>query len=590
MSLKTEPRDLDHEANPPRPRAPGPVARQARRLAFLRGPLQKKIAAGVGLTLCAVAAVAVLAAVWGSSSSSLEPLIFHTVQRGELPIRVTERGNLESQDNVEILCEVDDIHGDGIPGTPIEWIVPNGTSVTKGDVLIQLAAAGHQERLDRQILDTERARAEQIKAKVRYENQRTQNETNLAEAQLQVELAQLALKQFEDEEGGTFQIELQNVELQIREAQAGQLIEETNLEGVEQLYKLGYRSSGELAQARLSALRAKRQLATAISRRKELTEYQYLKNKMELQGKLDSAKRALAQVLRDNEALLEQARAAMEAADEALKKEEELLARYREYVEKCKIYAPQDGMVAYAVSRNSWRTEEIREGASVRLRQILLTLPNLTRMQVKTAVHESVLDQIKPDLPATIRVDAFPDKSYRGTVKSVAVLPDQGSWMSSDTKVYETIVTIDEDVERLKPGMTAVVDIHVALLRDVLSVPVQAIDQIKNDCWCYVEADGGLERRLVTLGSTNEKFVEVRTGLAAGDRVVLNPMAILGDREGATPEDDGEAPEEAGEPLEPREAAGREAAPPDRPDERPGAPPPPALSTEGSARRAPPSG
>ena len=49
----------------------------------------------------------------------------------------------------------------------------------------------------------------------------------------------------------------------------------------------------------------------------------------------------------------------------------------------------------------------------------------------------------------------------------VAVLPDQGGWLSSDTKVYQTVVTIDEDVEQLKPGMTAVVDIHVAQLDDV---------------------------------------------------------------------------------------------------------------------------
>ena len=148
-------------------------------------------------------------------------------------------------------------------------------------------------------------------------------------------------------------------------------------------------------------------------------------------------------------------------------------------------------------------------------------------MQVKTAVHESVLDDIRQGLTATVRVDAFKEKSYRGTVQSVAVLPDQDSWMSSDTKEYETIVTVDEEVEQLKPGMTAVVEIHVDLLENVLSVPVQAIKEIKGDTWCYVDGGRSIERRPVTLGRTNDKFVEVRAGLEEGDRVVLNPMAIM---------------------------------------------------------------
>ena len=99
--------------------------------------------------------------------------------------------------------------------------------------------------------------------------------------------------------------------------------------------------------------------------------------------------------------------------------------------------------------------------------------------------------------------------------------------MSSDTKVYETIVTIDEEVEQLKPGMTAVVEIHVDRLEDVLVVPVQAIVQIQNESWCYVDIDGQVEKRVLTLGRTNDKFVVLREGVNEGDRVVLNPSAIV---------------------------------------------------------------
>ncbi|MEZ6119882.1 MAG: efflux RND transporter periplasmic adaptor subunit [Pirellulaceae bacterium] len=453
-------------------------------------------------------------------------LIYHTVQRGDLEIEVTERGNLESQDEVRVVCEVDDVRGDGINGTPILWIIENGASVKEGDLIVELDSAPHQDRLDDQTLDVEQARAEAIQARVAYENRKTQNETNLAEAKLQVELAELALKQFGDEDGGTFQIELQDVKLQVQEAEAGLLIEKNNLRGVEQLYKLGYRSGAEVAQARLNTLRSERQLATSISRHKELIEYQYKKMSMELEGKLASARRSLEQIARDNEAELEQARARMESAEERFRKEQELFERFAGDVENCKIYAPQDGMIAYATGESRWHREEIRAGAPVRPQQAILTIPNLRRMQVKTLIHESVLDKIQKGQPATITVDAFPDKRYVGSVQSVAVLPDQGGWLSSDTKVYETVVQIDEDVQMLKPGMTAVVQIHVDHLQNVLTVPIQSIVQVQGDSWCFAQSGNGIERRAVTLADTDDKFVVVDSGLQEHEVVVLNPKAI----------------------------------------------------------------
>ncbi len=111
------------------------------------------------------------------------------------------------------------------------------------------------------------------------------------------------------------------------------------------------------------------------------------------------------------------------------------------------------------------------------------------------------------------------------------MLPDQGGWRSSDTKVYSTVVTIDEEVEQLKPGMTAVVQIHVDRLEGILAVPVQAIVQVGNSTWCYVTQKGRPERRIVQLGATNDRFVEVCDGLEQGDQVVLNPSAIADSRQ-----------------------------------------------------------
>ncbi len=447
-------------------------------------------------------------------------LVYYMVKKADLPITITERGDLQSQSEEQVLCEVADIEGDNFKGTEVQFVVPNGSTVTKGQLLVELNSSGHIERLDRQILATERARSDQITAKVKYENQKTQNKTAEEEAVLQVRLAKLALEEFLDKEGGTFHINLQDVDMLIQEAKAAQLIEENNLRGVERLYELGYRSHGELFSAQLSALKSERALASALSKKKKLIGYQFKRTELELQGKVASSERTLEQVKRDNEALLEQAKAIMDAAEASFKKEMERRKRYQNYVDNCKIHAPQSGMVAYHVCR--WHAP-IREGGTVQLRQEILSIPDLKRMQVQTKIHESVLDLVHKGLPVTVRIDAFPNRTYSGVVDFVSVLPDA----EENSKVYTTVIKIEEEVQQLKPGMTALCEIHVDLLKDVVSVPVQAVQQVKKETWCYVDTGNGIERRELILGVTNEKFIEIKKGLNAGERVVLNPESFI---------------------------------------------------------------
>ncbi len=159
--------------------------------------------------------------------------VYSPVQRTDLPITVTERGTIESQKNVEILCEVEDVQGDGINGTPILWIIDNGVSVKKGDLLVELDAAPHLERLD-QPDSGHRAGAGQGDPGAGEFREPACPATRppKPKRQLNVELADLALQQYEDEHGGTYQIELQNVELSIQEQEAQKDIDDRNLNGM----------------------------------------------------------------------------------------------------------------------------------------------------------------------------------------------------------------------------------------------------------------------------------------------------------------------------------------------------------------------
>ncbi|MCS1409749.1 MAG: hypothetical protein M2R45_02934 [Verrucomicrobia subdivision 3 bacterium] len=77
-------------------------------------------------------------------------------------------------------------------------------------------------------------------------------------------------------------------------------------------------------------------------------------------------------------------------------------------IENCKIDTSQDGLVDYA-NRGRYTYTEIRPGSNLCYRQKIFTLPSLSKMRIKTAIHESVLDQIQPDQSVTIRIDTLPN-------------------------------------------------------------------------------------------------------------------------------------------------------------------------------------
>lgn len=491
-----------------------------------------------GLTVLAGAALLFGAIQKNTYDGASEPLVYYTLSRADLPITVSERGSVLSQQETKIICEVETVPGQ--PGTRIVYLVPNGKSVQAGELLVEFDSAPVRERLDNQALAFEQAKAAEIQAVARFESQLVDNEAALAAAELGVKIAELELKMYQDGDGGTYRIELDEVEQKVREARnriteaQGTLAMQTVYrDGIETLYELGYRGRGELDQARHKYLQAEdametaaNEMARAIANRKKLEEYEHPMKVMELQSALETARRTLKKTEQNSRSFLAQAMAAKTAAEKARAKEEERLAKYTSQLEKCKLCAPHDGMVAYSQERTPWN-RPVGEGELVVERFKLLTLPDLSRMQVKMAVHESVLDKIRPGLPATVQIDAVPDVVYRGEVDAVGVLPVQEGGMSSEVKSYEVIVRIHDEVRHLKPGMTALVQVHVDRLRHVLSVPVQAVVQIEKKNWCYVEGPHGPERRQVRLGAANDAFVRVTRGLKEHHRVVLNPMAIL---------------------------------------------------------------
>jgi HlyD family secretion protein len=193
-------------------------------------------------------------------------------------------------------------------------------------------------------------------------------------------------------------------------------------------------------------------------------------------------------------------------------------------------------LVVYQVSENRFSSESLIEGgATVRNRQELLKLPDLSRMKVIVKVHESHVSMVHPGLPALVKLQPLPDVRFRGVVEKVAPLPDtQARWGNPNLKVYNTEVYITDPLPNIKPGVSAEAEILITNIAKVLSVPIQAVTTYKGKQVAYVLKGRSAEPRPVEVGLFNTKFIEITQGLKEGDRVLLAPPFDTqeGEREG----------------------------------------------------------
>ena len=174
---------------------------------------------------------------------------------------------------------------------------------------------------------------------------------------------------------------------------------------------------------------------------------------------------------RQAELALEQARKKIEAqriVDEAERTKQELrvadeeraIERATKDLEALSIHAEKPGLVVYQRIWKGSRPEKIRVGDEPWGGQTLITLPDLSRMQVKTWVNEVDVDKLEAGNEVLVRLDALPGPVFHGKISNIASLGHEKEG-DKNVQVFDILVEIDEEDARLKPGMTAACEVIV---------------------------------------------------------------------------------------------------------------------------------
>jgi HlyD family secretion protein len=438
------------------------------------------------------------------------------VRRATLRVAVNERGNLESTVTVDGTCELN-----GFQNKIIE-LVAEGSRVEKGQVVCRFDSSEIDKNIAQQQIKSKQAKSKIETSKQELEIAKNDAESEQVKAKGDLEVAELTRILFEE---GTNPADLDEAQSKIKLATKD--VEKTSdeLDKMQGLVKKGFKSPQQLRPLENSLEQYKFQKSSEERRYTVKKTYEKKKNMVENASKVQLAVKAVDKAAAQGKAKVAKADSEVVSAVGTHEIEEQQLQEFLKQKSKTEIKADQTGILAYANEPYFDSSRQIREGATVYSRQKIFSIPDLTRMQVKVNIHESMVKKIKADQKATIRVDAFPNLELIGIVKTVSNLADSNrGWMNGGVKEYSTVVDVQNTPadSSLKPGMSAEVIILVQELRDVLQVPIQAIAERKGAFYAFVEKAGAYVPRVVKAGETDEKFVEILSGLDVGEVVALD--------------------------------------------------------------------
>jgi HlyD family secretion protein len=458
----------------------------------------QRLVRSVLVLLAAIALITACAACYSIAIRKAQPtwegLPRAAVRRVSFDVSVTASGVAQSSKQTVVKCQLENLRIRsrrqafyvGGASTILE-IVPNGTTVKKGDVLCKLDASEYEEVAEAQAIRVSQHQAEAV-------------QTDLA-----LQAAETALREYRD---GLLPNDILGIQGRIALADSEKKAASDRLAWSERMAGKGYGSLRQVANDRQALLSATLRLEQAQMELDIYRRFNTAKTLVSLKADVEKARKWFIH----------------EAGD--FEKSKVQLANYRSLIDRCTIRAPHDGFVIYA--NGPFREEAdrlvIEPGASVRQSQALFYFPDLSKMEVVAMLNQAVVGRVRGGMPALVRFEGSREGACEGHVHSVESLPRRSY---TDVPYYPCRITLDVIPPGLLPGMSAEVEIQLGLCRDVLAIPSEAVDVDYDRNICYVIGPSGLERREITPGRSTASLVEVTDGLKEGEQIVLNPTRMF---------------------------------------------------------------
>jgi len=410
----------------------------------------------------------------------------------------------------------------GIGVVKIIEIVPNGSVIEKGDLLVELDGDRLEEARRNAEISYSTAQSNVVETKNSLAIELSKIKSELVEAESQIGVMEMNLEKF---------IKLQKKQ-RIRDAKVLIEIAEDELKLSESRYatsmklaKKGFESKNTVDRDRLDMSSKEKKLQTAESALELLIEYDLDLEKNRLTRARDESKNKLDRLKKQGESRRLNAEAKHKSAVNKLAIQKKKLENYIEQISKTKIYAPYSGYALYPENKYWDDSRKIEKGKEVSRNQELIRIPDMTKMKVDVFIAEQMISSIKVGQVAFVLVDALGSQKFKGKVSAVDVLPQtKRYWESAGAQKYKVVILLEDGElpDMVKPQISASVEIELDRLKDVVQIPVQAVHTEEGDKVVYVKSGAGVEKRKVELGQMNATYIEIKKGLSRNEQILIS--------------------------------------------------------------------
>jgi HlyD family secretion protein len=246
------------------------------------------------------------------------------------------------------------------------------------------------------------------------------------------------------------------------------------------------------------------------------------------------------QQIDDTRTTLEVAEATLESAGHGVAQAQAALAEAEDQLSKTVFTAPIDGKVTRL---NVEEGETVIIGTMNNPGSLVLTISDLSVIEVLIQVDETDVSLISMGDSASIHIDAFPTQTFVGRVTEIGNSainpPSQQSGGQQAAIDFEVVLTLEHSAAPLRPDLSATADIVVETRSRALGVPIIAMTVREDSTAMVTEGDEGttpseaegvflvhdnvVEFTRVEIGIAGQEYFEVLSGLSEGDTVVAGP-------------------------------------------------------------------
>lgn len=466
-----------------------------------------------GAVLAAALVVLLFLRGFTDASSSVATAL---AREGPFDLTIVETGALQALKSVSYASSIQSNQA------KIIALAPEGKMVAKGDLLILFDSTPFEEQIRESEALLSQALAESVKSRQDLVLQEVQNGEELAAARQKEDKSGLQLRDVEDGKG-----KLREDEVKAELAEANRELRRISgaRDDLKPLLAEGFITRQEMDRADQEVEKATEKVAIAKRRHDAFFEFGRPLERSQARAEALASRESSRALSSAAASRLEQRRAAIESANSRIREAQSRLNTAQAQLSRCEVRADVPGIVVYRPVFFGAEQRKAQVGDQVWANQPLLILPDITRMTVEARVRETDVHRVAQSQKVQVRVAAYPDLRLMGRVSLVGTLAQEDA-ARRNGKYFTITVEIDGREERLRPGMTATIEIQVERREKALFVPVQAVFERDGSRVVYIRGLGGFRPREVVVGSVNRDFAVIEKGLLVGDRVALSdPMA-----------------------------------------------------------------